>query len=405
MAHLPPRLRDAATATALTLRGHGHRAWLVGGCVRDLALGREVGDADLCSSAPPALLLAAFPRTVPVGIEFGTVVVVHDGVSIEHTTYRTEAGYSDGRRPDTVAFGADAAEDARRRDFTVNALYLDPLTDELYDPQGGMEDLRLGRLRAIGDARERFEEDALRLLRLVRFGAVLGFELDPATEAAARGCARLLAGMARERVHKELAGVCARGALDRFLLLLERCALVEPAFGRPLPDIPARCRLLADWPRPCSLGEGLAAMLVPLRGDADERAAATAIVEGLKCSREEADHVGAAHLLLSELLADPLAARAVRVRRARQKAFGTALSLAGRLRPGDERLARVAHERAGWDEADLHPAPWLKADDLLELGVPRGPRLGQLLRDLETAQLDGLLDDRAAAIAFVRARM
>lgn len=402
---LPPRLRAAAVDTAQVLRGLGHRAWLVGGCVRDLALGRPVGDADLCSSAPPALVLGSFPRTVPVGIEFGTVVVVHDGVSIEHTTYRTESGYSDGRRPDSVSFGADAAEDARRRDFTVNALYLDPLTDELYDPQGGLDDLRAARLRAIGDPRERFEEDALRLLRLVRFGAVLGFEIDPGTEAAARASAPLLGGMARERVHKELAAVCARGALDRFLLLLARCGLAEPAFGAPLARIDERCRLLSGWRRPVELGEGLAALLTPLDDGPDERAFAVRVVESLKCSRHESAFVVEAHELLSQVLADPVATRAVRVRRARRAACACALELARRLRPDDQRITRAEAERAAWTTSDLHPEPFLCAEDLLAAGVPRGPRIGALLRELETAQLDGTLAGRDAALARVRASL
>lgn len=402
---LPPRLREAAAAVAAKLRERGHRAWLVGGCVRDLALGREVGDADLCSSAPPALVLDLFPRTVAVGAEFGTVVVVQDGVSIEHTTYRTESGYSDGRRPDMVAFGADAAEDARRRDFTVNALYLDPLTDELYDPQGGLGDLRARRLRAIGEPAQRFAEDALRLLRLVRFGATLGFEPEPATLEAARAAARQLAAMARERVHKELAAVCARGRIAPFLVLLERCGLVLPTFGVELGDVRRRAAMLEGWPSPCTLGEGLAALLAPLDDLDAERLSASRAVQGLKCSRDEAAWVSETHQLLSELLSDPAPSRATRVRRARRKAFGTALELARRLRPGDAQLERVAAERAGWSEAELRPQPYLRAEELLEAGVARGPRLGELLRDLETAQLDGTVECRADALALVRSRL
>lgn len=411
MSGLPDALRQAAVTAAKTLRQHGHRAWLVGGCVRDLALGRTPGDADLCSDATPAAVQAAFAHTVPVGIEFGTVLVVLESGALEHTTYRTEGTYSDGRRPDQVCFGLELTEDARRRDFTINALYLDPLTDELCDPEGGLADLKAGLLRAIGAPAQRFEEDALRLLRLVRFGAVLGFDVEAQTEAAARQCAPLLAGMARERVHKELAAVAARGDGERFLLLLERCGLADITLGESFPQLPVRAQLLRTWPKELGFGAWLAAVAAPV---GDESAAvvrprAERLAQSLKCSSEERNLLLDALELTCELLgllepgsAQP--ARATRIRWARRVGHACAFELVCRLRPEAHVLRSWRAEAHSWSASDLHPAPWLRAADLMELGVARGPRLGELLRALETAQLNGELADRAAALHFVQQR-
>ena len=409
---LPEALRQAAVTAAQTLRLHGHRAWLVGGCVRDLALGRTPGDADLCSDATPSVVQAAFTHTVPVGIEFGTVLVVLEPGAVEHTTYRTEGTYSDGRRPDRVSFGRDLAEDARRRDFTVNALYLDPLTDEVCDPEGGLADLQAGLLRAIGDPVQRFQEDALRLLRLVRFGAVLGFSVEAQTEAAARRCAPLLAGMARERVHKELTAVAARGDGERFLTLLERCGLVETTLGLALPQVAERARLMRAWPHQLGLGGWLAALAAPLGEESPalvlERA--ERLAQGLKCSGEEQAVLLDALQLVCELQQhlEPAAtppSRAVRVRWARRVGQRCAWELVCRLQPESHVVRTWRAEAENWTEAEVHPAPYVRAADLLQLGVARGPRLGELLRALETAQLDGVVGDREAALRFVRQQL
>ncbi|MEY2746645.1 MAG: hypothetical protein RL112_1687 [Planctomycetota bacterium] len=408
LSRLPEPWSSAAKAVAGRLAELGHRAWLVGGCVRDLALARPVADADLCSDARPEVVQAAFPRTVPTGIEFGTVLVVLEGASVEHTTYRLETTYSDGRRPDSVRFGTDLVEDARRRDFTVNALYLDPLTNEVRDPTGGLADLKAGLLRAIGDPEERFREDSLRLLRLVRFAATLGFEVEERTLLAAQGLAPSLARMARERVHKELAGACARGDLSRFLRLLEACRLVVPTFGEELPRIDSRVARLSAWPRPTSLADGLAAILAPVEDELEaplelSLARAERVLQGLKCSRHEQDGCLDALACAHELLLEPWPSRSRRILRARRLGFACGLRLARLSRPAIEAWDAIEDEVRRLGPAGLHPAPLLSAEDLLALGVPRGPALGQWLRRLETLQLDGEVLDRAAAEARVRA--
>src|SRR5436305_2637617 len=172
-----------ATELVRRLRAAGHDAYFAGGCVRDRLLGREPLDYDIATSAPPETVQALFPRTVPVGAQFGVVLVIADGMPVEVATFRSDAAYVDGRRPSAVHFGS-ARDDAQRRDFTINALFLDPLSGEVVDFVGGRRDLSAGVIRAIGDARSRIAEDRLRMLRAVRLAARLGFATERETHAA-----------------------------------------------------------------------------------------------------------------------------------------------------------------------------------------------------------------------------
>lgn len=181
----------------------GHRAVLAGGCVRDSLLGRRPSDWDIASSASPEEVLALFPRCVPTGIKHGTVTVLSGGGSVEVTAFRAEGGYSDHRRPDSVSFGCPLEADLARRDLTVNAMAMDA-AGEITDPFGGRDDLRRRLLRCVGEPKRRFDEDALRMLRTVRFSAQLGFEIEPRTLEAIRALAHLASGLSAERVRDEL---------------------------------------------------------------------------------------------------------------------------------------------------------------------------------------------------------
>ena len=163
-----------ARAIAGRLRAAGYTAYLAGGCVRDHLLSREPKDFDVATDAPANIVQQLFPKTVPVGVQFGVVIVVLEGESVEVATFRSDAPYIDGRHPSSVRFSTPA-EDARRRDFTINGMFIDPTTDAVIDYVGGQADLRAGIIRAIGDPAARFGEDRLRLLRAVRFAAQLGF--------------------------------------------------------------------------------------------------------------------------------------------------------------------------------------------------------------------------------------
>jgi tRNA nucleotidyltransferase (CCA-adding enzyme) len=185
------------------LRSQNFEAYLVGGAVRDLLLGKQPKDFDVATDARPDDLLRAFPKAVPTGLQHGTVTVVEAGAHYEVTTLRGESAYSDGRHPDAVRFVDDITADLARRDFTVNALAVDPSTGAVIDPFGGKCDLQARVLRAVGAPRERFAEDGLRVLRAARFVATLEFELDPATAAAIAPTLDTFRKVSPERVRDE----------------------------------------------------------------------------------------------------------------------------------------------------------------------------------------------------------
>ena len=212
-----PLSPGAAKALAL-LRGAGYEAWIVGGCVRDALLGLAPKDYDLATSALPEQTKAVFAGrpVVETGLRHGTVTVLLEGEPLEITTYRVDGAYSDARHPDEVTFTRSLREDAARRDFTINAMAYAPGAG-LQDFFGGREDLARGLIRAVGTAEQRFREDALRILRALRFAAVLDFTLEGETDRAARACAPLLAGVSAERVSGELGKLLCGKAAGRVL--------------------------------------------------------------------------------------------------------------------------------------------------------------------------------------------
>ena len=177
-----------AVGIVKALKAAGHEAYLVGGCVRDLEMGRPPKDFDVSTSARPEQIARLFPKTIPVGAQFGVMIVLIGKIHYEVATFRIDKEYKDGRHPEGVVFSSPK-EDALRRDFTVNGLFFDPLKKEVIDYIGGREDLKRKLIRAIGDPDKRFAEDRLRMLRAVRFSATLDFELDPATFKAVQSAA------------------------------------------------------------------------------------------------------------------------------------------------------------------------------------------------------------------------
>jgi len=234
---------EAALGIVEVLCAAGYEAYLAGGCVRDLLLGREPHDYDVATSAAPEAVLGLFERTFAVGAHFG-VVLVADGEGEEYivtevATFRSDGAYSDGRHPDAVRYTRSAEEDVKRRDFTINGLLLDPrigtenLRSAVVDIVGGVADLDAGLVRAIGRAEARFEEDHLRMLRGVRFAARLGFELEAGTRAAMRGLAARIEGVSRERVRDELTKMLTEGRARRAFELLDETGLLAEA----LPEV------------------------------------------------------------------------------------------------------------------------------------------------------------------------
>ena len=193
---VPENIRQFASI----FRENGHRLYIVGGAVRDHLLGRKNSDYDFCTDAKPEEVIPMFRRVIPTGIKHGTVTVLFKGDSFEVTTFRTEGAYSDQRHPDSVTFVTDLSEDLSRRDFTVNAFAADCLDGSIIDLYDGMKDLKEKTIRAIGNPRERFEEDALRLMRLARFCSKLGFEPDPDTKQAATQLSASISNVSQERI-------------------------------------------------------------------------------------------------------------------------------------------------------------------------------------------------------------
>ena len=228
----------------------GFQAYLVGGCVRDLLLGREPKDYDVATNATPEQVMSIFPETYAVGAQFGVVLVPAperdaardvsaEGSSKSHAvevaTFRSDIGYSDGRHPDEVRFSRDPREDVARRDFTINGMLLDPVSGEVLDFVGGRKDLEAGIIRTIGDPEQRFGEDKLRMLRAVRFAARFEYAIEPGTFAAMRKLAEQIQVVSRERVRDELTRMLTEGHARRAFLLLDESGLLKPV----LPEISA----------------------------------------------------------------------------------------------------------------------------------------------------------------------
>lgn len=228
--HMGP---STAIQIAVRLREHGFEAWLVGGCVRDLVLGREPKDYDISTDATPDQLLQIFPRAQLVGAQFGVVLV--EGVEV--ATFRSDHSYRDGRHPSGVTFETDPKQDVLRRDFTINGLLLDPadLNSSVVDYVGGLADIRRRMIRTIGDPEQRFEEDHLRMLRAIRFAARFGFEIEPATLAAIQKSHKQITRVSPERIRDELVRILTEGAPRRGFELLDASGLLSDI----LPEVTA----------------------------------------------------------------------------------------------------------------------------------------------------------------------
>jgi tRNA nucleotidyltransferase/poly(A) polymerase len=239
---LPPRVshnrgvtpREPANSICATLLRNGHQALLVGGCVRDLLLGREPADYDVTTDAPPERVIELFPESIAVGAQFGVVLVPHDGLKVEVATFRSDVGYSDGRHPDRVVYSKSPEEDVQRRDFTINGLLMRHDSGEILDFVGGQADLKTGVIRAIGEPDRRFAEDKLRMMRAVRFASRFGFDIEHKTFAAIRRHAGAVTDISAERVRDELTKLLTEGAARTGFELLEKSwllSIVLPEIG------------------------------------------------------------------------------------------------------------------------------------------------------------------------------
>ena len=285
------KLDPGAALLLDALHGAGHAAYAVGGCVRDSLLGLDPHDWDLCTSARPEQVMALFgeEKCIPTGLQHGTVTVKQGGRLYETTTFRTEGAYSDGRHPDAVCFVPDVREDLARRDFTINAMAYSA-EEGLIDPFGGRDDLAAHFVRAVGEPERRFEEDALRILRLYRFAARFGFAIDPATGAAARALGPHLDCVSAERIQEELLKLLAAPRPGSYLEPAVLAVVLPELEPEKQPERFAELCRIIDRIEPTAenVPARLAALLCPL-GEAGARKA----LRKLKCSNALTDEVTA----------------------------------------------------------------------------------------------------------------
>lgn len=393
---LPSALDDATIpaaplAVVSKLRGAGHKAFLVGGCVRDLLRGARPKDYDVATSALPAQVQGLFAKTLPTGLEHGTITVRQSGENIEVTTFRTEGEYLDGRRPSQVHFKDDVVEDLSRRDFTINAMAFDPIARVLVDPFGGERDLSLRLVRCVRDPMERFTEDGLRTLRAVRFASVLDFALDASTEAAIPRTLHVFRKVAPERAQQELEKLLHSERAAWGVTLLDRTGLLAELFPELSPLKAGVARALSRTPP--SLELRLAALFSASGGVDPEPA-----LRRLKFSNRALDRV---RLLVKERDLSPLLDAPAPALRRFLARLGTAPiedllahALALSVSPDEEAAVKALGERLRAILAEKPPlTPRELALDggkiMTALGVKPSPIVGEATRFL----LDQVLED------------
>ena len=443
-------LKAFATSIIQTLRQRGFQAYLVGGCVRDLLLKREPADYDIATSATPAQVMEIFPDTYAVGVQFGVVLVplpeeqrsnagddVAKARTVEVATFRSDLGYSDGRHPDEVRFSQDPREDVARRDFTINGMMLDPLTNEVLDYVGGREDLAAKIIRTIGDPERRFSEDKLRMLRAIRFAARFGYQIDAETMTAIQHQAHEIQVVSRERVRDELTKMLTEGHARQAFLLLDASGLLrevlpeisimkgvqQPPEFHPEGDVFVHTLLLLDHlPHPCPPTLAWGALLHDVGKPATFRVAPDRIrfdnhVEvGVKIAEEICKHLRFSSSETAQVLAlvdnHMRFGHVSRMKESTLKKFirmpnfdehlalhrADSLASHGNLSTYDFILGKIAEI----PPETIRPAALITGDDLISAGYAPGPRFREILETVEDAQLEGRLASHDAALDFVR---
>ena len=443
-------LRDFATTIVRTLRQHGFQAYLVGGSVRDLLLGRAPKDYDIATNATPQHVMSTFPETYAVGAQFGVVLVPvpeehlpkdqttssHAG-TIEVATFRSDIGYSDGRHPDEVRFSQDPREDVARRDFTINGMMLDPETGEVLDYVGGRRDLQERIIRTIGDPQPRFAEDKLRMLRAVRFAARFEYAIEPHTFSAIEKMAHEIQVVSRERVRDELTRMLTEGEARRAFMLLDGSGLLkevlpeisamkgveQPPEFHPEGDVFVHTLLLLEkLPQPCPPTLAWGALLHDVGKPATFRMApdrirfdnhvevgvkiAEEICSRLRFSSDDTDQILALidnHMRFGHAtrMKESTLKRFLRLPRFEEHlALHRADCLASH---GDLSTYEFAKEKLNAiPPQNMRPARLVKGDDLIAAGYQPGPKFREILNAVEDAQLEGRLPSKNEALEFVR---
>jgi poly(A) polymerase len=431
--------RELANAICETLGRNGYQALLVGGCVRDLLVGREPADYDVATDATPDQVVALFPDSIAVGAQFGVILVPRNGLKVEVATFRSDVGYSDGRHPDRVVYAKTAQEDVGRRDFTINGLLMRHDTGEVLDYVSGQKDLNAGIIRAIGEPDRRFAEDKLRMMRAVRFAARFGFAIEPETFRAIQRHAKEIHQVSSERVREELTKMLTEGAARRAFELLDEGGLLEqvlpeiaamkgvaqPPQFHPEGDVWIHTRMMLEQlPKEASPTLAWGVLLhdvgkPPTFQSAAETGdrirfnhhvdvgmrVAEAICRRLRFSNEDTEQIVV-------LVANHMRFSAVEgMKKATLKRFV-------RMPKFDEHMALhrldcvsshgnldsyefVKRFLAETPPEQVRPARLMGGDDLLEMGYRPGPQFTHILQAVEDAQLEGLIRTTNEAREYV----
>lgn len=393
--------RQAAVRIIRRLRDEGFEALLAGGCVRDMLLGRRAKDYDVATDAKPGQVSKLFRRTLSVGAQFGVVIVLQNSRQIEVATFRTESGYADGRHPQNVAF-SNARQDAARRDFTINGIFYDPLEDKVYDYVGGREDIKTKVLRTIGRPGERFGEDYLRMLRAIRFSAQLDFDIDGGTwQAVCRNSANITR-ISGERIAMELEKILVSPNRAKGAEMLCRSGLAEAVF----PDFSGGAavtgiEVLQQLDGGVSFMQGFAGLFAGFDTDfaiskSDVLMLSNNQLKKLRFLLENRDRLIMKVSLadLKNLLYSGYFEELLALQRAIEQVKGGSLSL----------LEEIASRAEKLNGVQLHPRPLLDGDELMELGIPEGPMIGEVSRQMYYHQLNEELKDKKTAIEWVKKR-
>jgi len=427
-----------ALKIAGVLKESGHTAYFAGGCVRDHLMGLTPHDFDIATSALPDQVEKLFKRTVPVGKQFGVILVLEGDRQYEVATFRTESGYQDGRHPTRIDF-TGPREDASRRDFTVNGLYYDPFAQKIIDYVGGEADIVKKVIRCIGSAEERFEEDKLRLLRAVRFASTLGFEIERPTWEAVKSSARKISCVSPERIREELVKMLTRPGAARGIRLLEESGLLQavlpeisamkdvaqPPDYHPEGDVFIHTMLLLEKLRNPSPTLALAALFhdvakpptyavrngkitfyehAPLGARMTQE-----IMRRLRFSNDEIEKVSEAvenHMKF----ADVQHMREAKLRKFISRSnFGEELELHridclschGNL----ANYQFVQEKIKAYGNEPLRPKPLLSGHDLISLGMKPGPGMKEVLEEAYELQLENVFAAREAALAWAEKRL
>jgi poly(A) polymerase len=434
--------REFAEQICSTLRGAGYQAYLVGGCVRDILLGRAPADYDVTTDATPDRVEQIFPNSLTVGAQFGVVVVIaessQENLQVEVATFRSDVGYSDGRHPDAVVYAKSAEADVKRRDFTINGLLLDPKTNEVFDYVGGRNDLRAGIIRAIGQPEQRFREDKLRMLRAVRFAARFGYLIELETLRAIQKLAAEVVQVSAERLRDELTKLLTEGAARRGFELLDETRLLpqllpeiarmkgveQPPQFHPEGDVWMHTRMMLEGLEPgCSPTLAWGVLLhdvgkpptfAPPAGPNGRIRFDRHVEVGTRMAEEICRRLRFSNADTEQIAA--LVANHLRFKDVPQMKPGT-LKRFARLDRFDEhlelhRLDCISSHRnlenyefmrrflAETPQEQVHPARLLTGDDLIRLGLRPGPKFKEILETAEDAQLEGKIATHEEALRW-----